>query len=160
MYKCKIRIVPPQQPHHYQQYKFGGGITGAGIAEEKPIVFHWDEPETYQNHHVQPQLHPRGAGSRSQVACSQPLSEYPFEQQNFGFTLGEDPLPPPVPPRLPTKPPPLPLPLQQPPVPPLPPPPLPLERPPRQRSSMHIKIAADTYAFPPLTTHHPPQMLL
>ena len=97
-----------QQPHHYQQYKFGGGITGAGIAEEKPIVFHWDEPETYQNHHVQPQLHPRGGGARSQVACSQPLSEYPFEQQNFGFTLGEDPLPPPVPPRLPTKPPPLP----------------------------------------------------
>ena len=97
-----------QLPHHYQPYSFGGGITGAGIAEEKPIVFHWDEPETYQNHHVQPQLHPRGGGSRSQAVSSQPLSEYPFEQQNFGFTLGEDPLPPPVPPRKPTKPPPLP----------------------------------------------------
>ena len=100
---------PNQQlPHHYQHYNFGGGITGAGIAEEKPIVFHWDEPETYQNHHVQPQLHPRGGAGRSQAIKSQPLSEYPFEQQNFGFTLGEDPLPPPVPPRLPTKPPPLP----------------------------------------------------
>ena len=98
-----------QLPHHYQHYNFGGGITGAGIAEEKPIVFHWDEPETYQNHHVQPQLHPRAGGQRSHVPASQPLSEYPFEQQNFGFTLGEDPLPPPVPPRIPTKhPPPLP----------------------------------------------------
>ena len=98
-----------QLPHHYQPYNFGGGITGAGIAEEKPIVFHWDEPETYQNHHVQPQLHPRSGGARSQAPTSQPLSEYPFEQQNFGFTLGEDPLPPPVPPRIPTKhPPPLP----------------------------------------------------
>ena len=98
-----------QLPHHYQPYNFGGGITGAGIAEEKPIVFHWDEPETYQNHHVQPQLHPRAGGTRAQAPISQPLSEYPFEQQNFGFTLGEDPLPPPVPPRIPTKhPPPLP----------------------------------------------------
>ena len=97
-----------QLPHHFQSYNFGGSITGAGIAEEKPIVFHWDEPETYQNHHVQPQLHHRGGGSREQAVNRQPLSEYPFEQQNFGFTLGEEPLPPPVPPRIPTKPPPLP----------------------------------------------------